>query len=73
MKKRICIRLDEDVLEWFKSQGKGYQAKMNEALRNYMDGIVERIGLPDEPRFLASPKPASFFKPMPKGGKKKKK
>ena len=35
MKKRITIRVDEDVLEWFKSQGKGYQSKMNDALRHH--------------------------------------
>ena len=27
------IRLDEDVLEYFKSQGAGYQSRINEALR----------------------------------------
>ena len=37
MKKQITLRIDEDVLEWFKSQGKGYQGKMNDALRNHMD------------------------------------
>ncbi len=30
------IRLDGDVLEWFKSQGKGWQTRMNAALRFYM-------------------------------------
>ena len=37
MKKQITLRIDEDILEWFKSQGKGYQGKMNEALRGHMD------------------------------------
>ena len=27
------IRLDEDVLEYFKSQGSGYQSRINDALR----------------------------------------
>ena len=36
MKKQITLRIDEEVLEWFKSQGKGYQGRMNDALRNYM-------------------------------------
>ena len=27
------IRLDEDVLEYFKSQGAGYQSRINETLR----------------------------------------
>ncbi len=35
-KKEIHIRIDSDVLEWFKSQGKGYQTRINEALRQAM-------------------------------------
>ncbi|MGN0730323.1 MAG: BrnA antitoxin family protein [Treponema sp.] len=31
----IHIRVDTDVLEWYKSQGKGYQTKMNAVLRDY--------------------------------------
>ena len=31
----VHIKLDVDVLEWFKSQGKGYQTKMNAVLRAY--------------------------------------
>ena len=31
----VHIRVDSDVLEWFKSQGKGYQTKMNAVLRAY--------------------------------------
>lgn len=34
-KTEIHMRVDTDVLEWFKSQGKGYQTKMNEVLRNF--------------------------------------
>lgn len=32
----ISIRLDRDVLEWFKSQGEGYQSRINAILRAYM-------------------------------------
>ncbi len=40
-KTRITIRLDNDVLEWFKAQveaagGGSYQAMINEVLREYM-------------------------------------
>ena len=35
-KKAISIRLDEDVLDYFKSQGEGYQRRMNAVLRSYM-------------------------------------
>jgi uncharacterized protein (DUF4415 family) len=36
-KAAVCIRLDQDVLEWFKSQGKGYQTRINALLRAYME------------------------------------
>jgi len=32
----IKVNYDADVLEWFKSFGKGYQTRMNAALREYM-------------------------------------
>lgn len=35
-KQLVSIRIDEDVLAWFKSQGKGYQTKINEILKTYM-------------------------------------
>ena len=35
-KKAISIRLDEDVLAFFKSEGDGYQRRMNAVLRSYM-------------------------------------
>jgi uncharacterized protein (DUF4415 family) len=34
-KKSVTIRLDEDMVKWFKAQGKGWQTKMNWALRLY--------------------------------------
>lgn len=35
-KHQITLRLDGDVIEWFKSQGPGYQTRMNAVLRRYM-------------------------------------
>jgi len=35
-KKAISIRVDEDVLDYFKSQGEGYQRRINAVLRSYM-------------------------------------
>jgi uncharacterized protein (DUF4415 family) len=35
-KKAISIRLDEDVLDYFKKEGAGYQRRMNAVLRSYM-------------------------------------
>ncbi len=36
-KKAVTIRLDSDVLVWFKRQGKGYQTRINQLLRRYME------------------------------------
>jgi uncharacterized protein (DUF4415 family) len=35
-KTMVSIRLDEDVLTWFKKQGRGYQTKINEILKMYV-------------------------------------
>lgn len=35
-KKAISIRVDEDVLNYFKEGGAGYQRRMNAVLRSYM-------------------------------------
>jgi len=35
-KKAISIRVDEDVLDYFKKQGAGYQRRMNAVLRSYI-------------------------------------
>ena len=32
----VHLKIDIDVLEAFKAQGKGYQTRMNEVLRNYI-------------------------------------
>lgn len=36
-KAAVSIRLDPDVLGFFKSQGKGYQTRINAVLRAYME------------------------------------
>lgn len=33
----ISLRLDPDILEFFRSQGPGYQTKINAVLRSYMN------------------------------------
>ncbi|MDA1076107.1 MAG: BrnA antitoxin family protein [Proteobacteria bacterium] len=35
-KQQISMRVDLDVLEYFKAMGKGYQTRMNAVLRSYM-------------------------------------
>ena len=37
VKQIVTIRLDVDMLEWFKSAGPGYQTRMNQVLREYME------------------------------------
>ena len=36
-KQPVTLRLDADVLVWFKSQGRGYQTRINKLLRSYME------------------------------------
>ncbi|WP_164561436.1 BrnA antitoxin family protein [Nitratidesulfovibrio vulgaris] len=36
-KKQVTLRLDAEVLEWFKQQGKGYQTTINAILRAYKE------------------------------------
>ena len=36
-KQLVCIRIDRDVLDWFRGQGRGYQTRMNAVLRSYME------------------------------------
>jgi uncharacterized protein (DUF4415 family) len=33
----LSLRIDSDVIEWFKEQGAGYQSRMNALLRAYME------------------------------------
>jgi uncharacterized protein (DUF4415 family) len=34
-KSQITLRVDADVLEWFRAKGTGYQSQMNAVLRAY--------------------------------------
>jgi uncharacterized protein (DUF4415 family) len=36
-KQMVSLRLDNDILDWFKRQGKGYQTKINAVLRAYVE------------------------------------
>lgn len=39
-KKQVSLRIDEDILEFFKLQGSRYQTKMHAVLRAYVDGVM---------------------------------
>lgn len=36
-KETMTIRLDKDVLDWFRASGKGYQTRINAILRAWVD------------------------------------
>ncbi len=36
IKKPVTLRIDADVLAWFKKQGRRYQTRMNGVLRDFM-------------------------------------
>ena len=35
-KRSISLRVDPDILEWFKQQGQGYQTRINAVLKAYV-------------------------------------
>jgi uncharacterized protein (DUF4415 family) len=37
LKRPVTLRLDADVLAWFKKKGRGYQTRINRALRFMME------------------------------------
>lgn len=42
-KQQIALRVDVDVLEWFKAQGEGYQTRMNAVLREFRDAHLTAV------------------------------
>jgi uncharacterized protein (DUF4415 family) len=60
-KESITIRLDPDILVWFKSLGKGYQTRINAVLRAYMEmsGQVQAVHETREAYRVSSPGKAS--------------
>ncbi|MEQ1517832.1 MAG: BrnA antitoxin family protein [Usitatibacteraceae bacterium] len=47
MKKQVTLRLDADVIEWFKTQqggARGYQTAINAALRGVVEGERRKAG-----------------------------
>jgi len=38
-KEAISLRVDQDVLRWFRSRGPRYQTRMNAVLRSYMNQV----------------------------------
>ena len=44
LKQIVTIRLDVDMLNWFKAAGPGYQTRINQILRDHMDAQREGNG-----------------------------
>ena len=42
VKRLVSVRYDADVVDWFKSQGRGWQARMNAVLRSFMEQSQRR-------------------------------
>jgi uncharacterized protein (DUF4415 family) len=41
-KGHMTLRIDADVLDWFRAQGKGYQSRINAILRRYYEQHTRR-------------------------------
>jgi uncharacterized protein (DUF4415 family) len=37
MRKQLSLRIDPDILAWFKRQGPGYRKRINAALRAFVE------------------------------------
>jgi uncharacterized protein (DUF4415 family) len=42
LKKPVTLRLDADVIAWFKKDGRRYQSRINDALRKVMEGELKK-------------------------------
>ena len=43
-KTQVTLRIDDDVLTWFKKQGKGYQTHINSLLKAYKEAHQNESG-----------------------------
>jgi uncharacterized protein (DUF4415 family) len=43
-KKQITLRVDPDVLMFFRKHGRGYQTTINAVLRKYMEARKQQVG-----------------------------
>jgi uncharacterized protein (DUF4415 family) len=42
-KAQLTIRVDRDVLEWYRQKGRGYQTRINKLLRAYMEAHPKEV------------------------------
>jgi uncharacterized protein (DUF4415 family) len=61
-KRQLTLRLDSDVIDWFRAQGGGYQSRMNALLRAYMEEHMKITTLTRSKSLKTRKKPASSQK-----------
>jgi|TARA_R110002049_G_scaffold37728_5_gene118192 uncharacterized protein (DUF4415 family) len=44
LKEQVTLRLDADVLHWFRQSGRGYQTRINAALRRFVEDDDRKAG-----------------------------
>jgi uncharacterized protein (DUF4415 family) len=69
-KRQITARVDADVLDWLKAQGKGYQSRINAILRREMLTSVKSCQVTRFANVDRAPRPASASRwkpPAPAG------
>lgn len=42
-KTQLTVRFDQDIVAWFREQGRGYQTRMNAVLRAYVETQKRRM------------------------------
>lgn len=40
-KESVTLRLDRDVLDWFRGTGRGYQTRINAVLKSYVQAVIK--------------------------------
>ena len=54
----ITLRLDRDVLDWFRAQGRGYQTRINQVLRAFYEARGRDVEEPPSPAMEEADRPA---------------
>lgn len=44
---RVTLKLETDVLTWFRATGRGYQSRINRVLKWYIEEIEKQDGMTD--------------------------
>lgn len=58
----VSLRVDQEVLAWFKSQGKGYQSLMNAVLRSYAEANDSKKKKPSAKKVVIKSTSKSVYK-----------